>query len=65
MPIRGVQLHSKGEIDYMMTSNYVQVMAPERIAAKQALIVHEEFMRYEQVFRESFPLLRKLRIEMG
>ena len=65
MPIRGVQLHSKGEIDYMMTSNYVQVMAPERIAAKQAQIVHEEFMRYEQVFRESFPLLRKLRIEMG
>ena len=49
----------------MMTSNYVQRMAPERIAQKKSQLVHEEFMTHKDILTTSFPNLTKLRIEMG
>ena len=49
----------------MMASNYVQRMAPERIAQKKSQLVHEEFMTHKDILTTSFPNLTKLRIEMG
>ena len=49
----------------MMNSNYIQRMAPERIAQKKSQLVHEEFLNHKDVLTTSFPLLTKLRIEMG
>ena len=40
-------------------------MLPERIEMAKARWVHEEFLKYADVFRTAFPALLRLQIDQG